>query len=31
VTAIAGLSHVAARVMIEHGGGDRRVLTIEAA
>lgn len=28
---IAGLSHVAARVVIEHGGGDRRVLTIEAA
>ena len=27
---IAGLSRVAARVVIEHGGGDRRVLTIEA-
>ena len=31
VTSIARLSHVAARVVIEHGGGDRRVLTIEAA
>ena len=30
VTSIARLSHVAARVVIEHGGGDRRVLTIEA-
>jgi tRNA threonylcarbamoyladenosine biosynthesis protein TsaE len=28
---IAGLARVAARVVIEHGGGDRRVLTIEAA
>jgi tRNA threonylcarbamoyladenosine biosynthesis protein TsaE len=27
---IAGLSRVAARVVIEHGGGDQRVLTIEA-
>jgi tRNA threonylcarbamoyladenosine biosynthesis protein TsaE len=27
---IAGLSRVAARVRIEHGGGDRRVVTIEA-
>jgi tRNA threonylcarbamoyladenosine biosynthesis protein TsaE len=26
---IAGLSRVAARVTIEHGGGDRRVVTIE--
>ena len=26
---IAGLSHVAARVVIEHAGGDRRVVTIE--
>jgi tRNA threonylcarbamoyladenosine biosynthesis protein TsaE len=31
VASIAGLSRVAARVVIEHGGGDRRVLTIEAA
>jgi tRNA threonylcarbamoyladenosine biosynthesis protein TsaE len=30
VAAIARLSRVAARVVIEHGGGDRRVLTIEA-
>lgn len=29
VAQIAGLSRVAARVVIEHGGGDRRVLTIE--
>jgi tRNA threonylcarbamoyladenosine biosynthesis protein TsaE len=28
---IAGLSRVAARVVIEHGGGDLRVLTIEAS
>jgi tRNA threonylcarbamoyladenosine biosynthesis protein TsaE len=27
---IAGLSRVAARVVIEHAGGDRRVVTIEA-
>jgi tRNA threonylcarbamoyladenosine biosynthesis protein TsaE len=27
---IAGLARVAARVVIEHGGGDQRVLTIEA-
>ena len=27
---IGGLSRVAARVVIEHGGGDQRVLTIEA-
>jgi len=26
---IAGLSRVAARVVLEHGGGDRRVVTIE--
>jgi tRNA threonylcarbamoyladenosine biosynthesis protein TsaE len=30
VATIAGLSRLAARVMIEHGGGDRRVVTIEA-
>jgi tRNA threonylcarbamoyladenosine biosynthesis protein TsaE len=30
VATIAGLARVAARVVIEHGGGDRRVLTIEA-
>jgi tRNA threonylcarbamoyladenosine biosynthesis protein TsaE len=30
VAAIARLSRVAARVVIEHGGGDQRVLTIEA-
>jgi tRNA threonylcarbamoyladenosine biosynthesis protein TsaE len=30
VARIAGLAHVAARVLIEHGGGDRRTLTIEA-
>ena len=30
VAAIAGLSRVAARVVIEHAGGDRRVLTIES-
>jgi tRNA threonylcarbamoyladenosine biosynthesis protein TsaE len=28
---IGGLSRVAARVVIEHGGGDQRVLTIEAS
>jgi tRNA threonylcarbamoyladenosine biosynthesis protein TsaE len=27
---IAGLSHVAARVLIEHAGGDRRTVTIQA-
>jgi tRNA threonylcarbamoyladenosine biosynthesis protein TsaE len=27
---IAGLAHVAARVLIEHAGGDRRTVTIEA-
>ena len=30
VATIAGLARVAARVVIEHGGGYRRVLTIEA-
>jgi tRNA threonylcarbamoyladenosine biosynthesis protein TsaE len=30
VARIAGLSHVAARVLIEHAGGDRRVVTVEA-
>ncbi len=30
VQTIAGLSRLAARVIIEHGGGDRRVVTIEA-
>jgi len=30
VAALAGLSRVAARVVIEHAGGDRRVVTIEA-
>jgi tRNA threonylcarbamoyladenosine biosynthesis protein TsaE len=30
VARIAGLSHVAARVLIEHAGSDRRVVTIEA-
>jgi tRNA threonylcarbamoyladenosine biosynthesis protein TsaE len=30
VARIAGLAHVAARVVIEHRGGDRRTLTIEA-
>lgn len=30
VQILAGLSRLAARVMIEHGGGDRRVVTIEA-
>jgi tRNA threonylcarbamoyladenosine biosynthesis protein TsaE len=28
---IAGLAHVAARVLIEHAGGDARTVTIEAA
>jgi tRNA threonylcarbamoyladenosine biosynthesis protein TsaE len=27
---VAGLGHVAARVLIEHAGGDRRTITIEA-
>jgi tRNA threonylcarbamoyladenosine biosynthesis protein TsaE len=27
---IAGIAHVAARVLIEHAGGDRRAVTIEA-
>jgi len=30
VATLAGLSRVAARVVIEHAGGDRRVVTIEA-
>jgi tRNA threonylcarbamoyladenosine biosynthesis protein TsaE len=30
VTTIAGLSRLAAKVTIEHAGGDRRVVTIEA-
>ena len=30
VASIAELSRLAARVVIEHGGGDRRVVTIEA-
>jgi tRNA threonylcarbamoyladenosine biosynthesis protein TsaE len=30
ISTIAGLSRVAARVLIEHAGGDRRVVTIEA-
>jgi tRNA threonylcarbamoyladenosine biosynthesis protein TsaE len=30
VTAIAGLGRIAARVVIEHAGGDRRVVRIEA-
>ena len=30
VATIAGLSRLAARVVIEHAGGDRRVVTIEA-
>ena len=30
ISTIAGLSRVAARVVIEHAGGDRRVVTIEA-
>ena len=31
VDTIAGLSRVAARVVIEHGGGGRRVITVEGA
>jgi tRNA threonylcarbamoyladenosine biosynthesis protein TsaE len=31
VETIAALAHVAARVAIEHGGGDRRVIEVEAA
>lgn len=30
VATIAGLAHVAARVVIEHAGGDRRVVRIDA-
>lgn len=30
VSRIAGLAHVAARVLIEHAGGDARTVTIEA-
>ena len=30
VDTIAGLSRLAARVVIEHGGGDRRMITVEA-
>ena len=30
VARIAGIGHVAARVLIEHAGGDRRTVTIEA-
>jgi tRNA threonylcarbamoyladenosine biosynthesis protein TsaE len=30
VARIAWLSHVAARVLIEHSGGDRRVVTVES-
>ncbi|HYB27881.1 MAG TPA: tRNA (adenosine(37)-N6)-threonylcarbamoyltransferase complex ATPase subunit type 1 TsaE [Solirubrobacteraceae bacterium] len=30
VKTIAGLSRVAARVVIEHGGGDRRVIRVDA-
>jgi tRNA threonylcarbamoyladenosine biosynthesis protein TsaE len=30
VARIAGIAHVAARVLIEHAGGDRRIVTIEA-
>ncbi len=30
VASIAGLAHVAARVLIEHSGADQRVVTIEA-
>jgi len=30
VARIAGLAHVAARVLIEHAGGDARIVTIEA-
>lgn len=30
VAALAGVSRLAARVVIEHAGGDRRVVTIEA-
>jgi tRNA threonylcarbamoyladenosine biosynthesis protein TsaE len=30
VARIAGLSHVAARVLIEHAGGDRRTVTVQA-
>jgi tRNA threonylcarbamoyladenosine biosynthesis protein TsaE len=31
IATIAGLSRVAARVVIEHAGGDRRLVTIEAS
>jgi tRNA threonylcarbamoyladenosine biosynthesis protein TsaE len=30
VEAISGLSRLAARVVIEHGGGDRRIVVVEA-